>query len=212
MAYKKITDLSGKGVTGLADTPNLSAAELQRKFDELSKDIIIPSFNSLIDEIVKDGEPVKSTSVKAVKKSDSGEVMYTEDGLNWSDLSPSKADKSQVYTKAETEEKISERITEIGAADMNKSTYDSNHNGVVDDSEKLDGHAADYFANKSEFTEVKALAYAAAPKSGVNFSGVSKAVDTKRKISNHGELVNSYVRENSQNIGAETMFLMFIRK
>lgn len=47
----KITqaDLNGKGVTGLPDAPELSTEAMQKKFDELSTDVIVPHFNDLCD-------------------------------------------------------------------------------------------------------------------------------------------------------------------
>jgi len=53
MSYTKITeaDLTGKGVTGLPDTPNLSTSDMQAKFDELVKDVVVPKHNTLIDEL-----------------------------------------------------------------------------------------------------------------------------------------------------------------
>ena len=53
MAFTKITenDTINKGVMGLPDTPNLSTAEMQAKFEELSNDVIIPKFNNLVDEL-----------------------------------------------------------------------------------------------------------------------------------------------------------------
>jgi hypothetical protein len=53
MNFTKITeeDLLNKGVFGLPDTPGLTTQQMQEKFDELSKDVIIPKFNSLIDEL-----------------------------------------------------------------------------------------------------------------------------------------------------------------
>lgn len=51
MAFEKITDtsLANKGVTGLPDVPGLTTAEMQAKFDELSRDVIIPKFNEIVD-------------------------------------------------------------------------------------------------------------------------------------------------------------------
>ena len=51
MAFEKITDASlvNKGVTGLPDVPGLSTAEMQAKFDELSRDVIIPKLNEIVD-------------------------------------------------------------------------------------------------------------------------------------------------------------------
>lgn len=41
------SDLENKGVTGLPDTPNLSAPEMQRKFDEIGREVIPPIVNNL---------------------------------------------------------------------------------------------------------------------------------------------------------------------
>ena len=49
----KITSdmLTGKGVTGLPDAPELSTLNMQKKFDELSIDVIVPHINQMCDEI-----------------------------------------------------------------------------------------------------------------------------------------------------------------
>lgn len=51
--FQKITDgdLTGKGVIGLPDTPNLTAAEMQRKFEETAREVIVPKFNGLVDAL-----------------------------------------------------------------------------------------------------------------------------------------------------------------
>lgn len=56
MAFDKITadDTNGKGVVGLPDTPQLDTTSMQKKFDELATDVIIPKFNQLIDELSGD--------------------------------------------------------------------------------------------------------------------------------------------------------------
>lgn len=53
MALKKITDadLQGKGNVGQPDTPGLSTADMQKKMDELPREVIIPAFNALIDAL-----------------------------------------------------------------------------------------------------------------------------------------------------------------
>lgn len=43
-----------------------------------------------------------------------------------------------VYTKAQTDSKITERVRQIGAGDMAKTVYDTNEDGIVDEAE----HAA----------------------------------------------------------------------
>ena len=54
MSLKKITstDLSGKGVVGMADTPNLTALELQQKVEEIVRGVVIPTLNENIDSTV----------------------------------------------------------------------------------------------------------------------------------------------------------------
>ena len=53
MNFKEITaeDLFGKGVTGLPDTPGLSTTDMQAKFDELVKEVMVPKFNALVREL-----------------------------------------------------------------------------------------------------------------------------------------------------------------
>ena len=53
MAFTKITtsDLSGKGVVGLPDTPQLTTEEMQQKFDELALSVLVPAFNGLVSEL-----------------------------------------------------------------------------------------------------------------------------------------------------------------
>lgn len=47
MALKKIlpADLEGKGVQGQADTPGLTAAQMQAKIEEIVRSVVIPAFN-----------------------------------------------------------------------------------------------------------------------------------------------------------------------
>ena len=53
MAYSEITaaDLLNKGVEGLPDTPGLTAAQMQQKFDEIAKDVIVPKFNAVVQKL-----------------------------------------------------------------------------------------------------------------------------------------------------------------
>ena len=54
MAFTKITDedLLNKGVIGLPDTPGLSTSEMQAKFEQTAREVIIPMFNQLVDELL----------------------------------------------------------------------------------------------------------------------------------------------------------------
>ena len=51
--YKITTaDLTDKGVEGLPDAPELSTEAMQHKFDEITKDVIIPKYNALIEALL----------------------------------------------------------------------------------------------------------------------------------------------------------------
>lgn len=95
MAYKKITeaDLLGIGLIGIPDTPGLSTEEMQEKFEETARKVIIPTFNRFVDDVTERD--------------------------------------SNTYTKDETDRAISDKVQEIGGADMQKAVYDSDNDGVV---------------------------------------------------------------------------------
>jgi hypothetical protein len=44
-------DLVGIGVVGLPDIPGLPAEKMQEKFEETAREVIIPKFNALVDEL-----------------------------------------------------------------------------------------------------------------------------------------------------------------
>ena len=54
-----------------------------------------------------------------------------------------------VYSKLQVDSLINNKIVEIGSADMAKAIYDKNNDGVVDDSTKLGGMPAEYYAARS---------------------------------------------------------------
>lgn len=93
MAYNKITaeDTTGKGNVGMPDVPGLSTLEMQKKLDELSKDVIIPHFNELIDEVEKDFEESKlitdkaviSETIKAIKVNADGQIEISLNGTDF---------------------------------------------------------------------------------------------------------------------------------
>lgn len=91
MVYKKITetDLLNKGVLGLPDTPELSAFEMQTKFEEVAREVIIPAFNLLIDALVADMGNIYTKEevtqairekVAAVGAGDMAMAVYDTDG------------------------------------------------------------------------------------------------------------------------------------
>lgn len=72
MELKKITsaDLEGKGVVGMADTPNLSALEMQNKVEEIVRSVVIPVINHNIDYTVS-----KKELNETIFNSGSGDMM-----------------------------------------------------------------------------------------------------------------------------------------
>ena len=106
-------DRSGKGVTGLPDTPGLSTADMQARFDSLGN-LSIDKFNALVDAV--------------------SDTVINDD------------------TKLPTMKAIVNYVTLMGGGDMLKSVYDTDDNGVVDNSEALEGHNALYFKNQYDIT------------------------------------------------------------
>ena len=47
----KPEELVGVGVIGMPDTPRLPAEEMQRKFEETAREVVIPKFNALVDAL-----------------------------------------------------------------------------------------------------------------------------------------------------------------
>ena len=106
-------DRSGKGVTGLPDTPGLSTGDMQARFDSLGN-LAIDKFNAVVDAV--------------------GDVISNDD------------------TKLPTMAAIVAYVTMMGGGDMLKAVYDSDDDGVVDNSEALEGHNAVYFKNQYAIT------------------------------------------------------------
>lgn len=138
MAFEKITDgdLEGKGNVGRPDTPGVDTAEMQRILDELSREVIVPAFNKLIDDLqtttsasylgasVPEGLPEGTeNNVQKVSQAIFDALNnHKKDAEN-----PHKVTAKQTgaYTKEETQSAINEKVQEIGAGDMAKSVYDT---------------------------------------------------------------------------------------
>ena len=119
MAFTKITDedLLNKGVIGLPDTPGLSTSEMQAKFEQTAREVIIPKFNQLVDDL---SNPSAASQIGANGKNRT--VQGHIDNLE----NPHNVTAAQVgaYTKSPTDAAISERISQIGSADMTQAMYD----------------------------------------------------------------------------------------
>ncbi|MDD7737747.1 MAG: hypothetical protein PUJ34_06675 [Subdoligranulum sp.] len=119
MAFTKITDedLLNKGVIGLPDTPGLSTSEMQAKFEQTAREVIIPMFNQLVDDL---SNPSAASQIGANGKNRT--VQGHIDNLE----NPHNVTAAQVgaYTKSQTDAAISDRISQIGSADMTQAMYD----------------------------------------------------------------------------------------
>lgn len=119
MAFTKITDedLLNKGVIGLPDTPGLSTSEMQAKFEQTAREVIIPIFNQLVDDL---SNPSAASQIGANGKNRT--VQGHIDNLE----NPHNVTAAQVgaYTKSQTDAAISDRISQIGSADMTQAMYD----------------------------------------------------------------------------------------
>lgn len=122
MAFTKITDgdLKDKGVIGLPDTPGLSTSEMQAKFEQTAREVIVPKFNQLVDDL---SNPSAASQIGANGKNRTvqGHFENLENPHNVT------AEQVGAYTKDQTEKAISDRISQIGSADMTQAVYDPTH-------------------------------------------------------------------------------------
>ena len=84
MSFGKITDadLQGKGVLGQPNNPGLSSLEMQRSIEEIPRDVIIPKFNALVDEL-NDADiehTVKSADVTNIRLNEDNQIEVSVDG------------------------------------------------------------------------------------------------------------------------------------
>lgn len=119
MAFEKITgeDLLNKGVIGLPDTPGLSTSEMQAKFEQIAREVIVPKFNQLVDELLGPSA-ASQIGAKGKNRTVQGHIDNLENPHNVT------AEQVGAYTKDQTEKAISDRISQIGSADMTQATYD----------------------------------------------------------------------------------------
>lgn len=179
MALTKILpeDISGKGVVGLADTPGLSTADMQDKFDELVLEVVVPKHNAMADELTGTGGAAE---------------IGTADGSNVEAALAARAKAADVLSKTNTEafapsadyhpatkKYVDDAVFDSGAADMRKAVYDTNDSGVVDAAEnaqKLGGQLPSAFATAAQGLR----ADNAMPKEGGTFTGDVVACSTNR--------------------------------
>ena len=137
MAFERITDgdMRGKGNLGRPDTPGVDTAEMQRILDELPREVIVPAFNRLAEQL--EAENAASALGASVPGSLPEGTPATVQGVLEAALQKSEAHHKRTdnphavtaaqtgaYTKEETEAAIGQRVVEIGAGDMARAIYD----------------------------------------------------------------------------------------
>ena len=166
MAFNKITeeDLAGRGVLGLPDIPGLSTTEMQRKFEETSREVIIPKFNELVEKL---NSPNFSEEIKTINPV-TEEESFLQESLN--DLHEETSEARNVAGVFKDIETVSNTVVDsekeipsskavvdymkkLGAGDMQTSVYDKNGDGVVDNAEALGGIPAEEYALKSDIPD-----------------------------------------------------------
>ena len=193
MALKKIeqSDLANKGVIGLPDTPALSTSDMQKKFEETARDVVIPHFNKLVDTLESptgasnigvptpqgyEANPNVQAVLDAIAKTSNENKADRHSHSNKSvldtitDLIKKGYDRlvtlfegiknvSNTVTNSTeeipTSKAIVDYVKELGGGDMLRSEYDTNKNGVVDDSEKLGGKFPGEYAKTADFEKYK---------------------------------------------------------
>lgn len=80
MSLTKIeaSDLTNKGVTGLPQKPGLSYTEMQAKFDELVRDVVVEKFNALSGELDVIVGNVTEVTVPTTAWASSTHEVYTK--------------------------------------------------------------------------------------------------------------------------------------
>ena len=143
MAFERITedDLQGKGNLGRPDTPGVDTTEMQRILDELPREVIVPAFNRLAEQLeaadaaaslgarppegLPEGTPATAQGVLEAVQAGAAEHAARTDNPH-----AVTAAQTGAYTKEETEEAIGRRVVEIGAGDMAQAVYDPARLGV----------------------------------------------------------------------------------
>lgn len=139
MGFRRVSaaDMAGKGNLGQADTPGVSASEMQRIMDELPREVLAPALNELAGQL----EAAEAAALLGAQPP--GEAVLPQDTpctvqgvldalLNLGLAHEAKTDnphgvtaaQAGAYTKAETDAAINQKVVEIGAADMTKAVYD----------------------------------------------------------------------------------------
>lgn len=163
-------DLLNKGITGMPATPELSVADLQAKFDELSIDVIVPKFQALVTALenasagfdlgvtaptgITASNKVKSVidaiATMLIDLIDKAEANYDPIVTLLTGILNITNNMDSSTSSIPTCKAITDYIQVIGGGDMLKAVYDTDDDGIVDNSEKLGGQLPTYYAKQTD--------------------------------------------------------------
>ena len=141
MGFKRISEaeMAGKGNLGRADTPGVSAGEMQRILDELPREVLAPALNELAGQLEAPaaagllGAAVPAGLPESTPQTVQGVLDAVQGGASAALAqhtartdNPHEVTAAQAgaYTRAETDAAIAQRVVEIGASDMTQAVYD----------------------------------------------------------------------------------------
>ena len=124
-------------MTGLPDTPGLSALDMQEKFDEPAKELCAPKINALIDALTAatGAADIGATAPQGLAGANIQALInalkayvdaHKSDTGNPHNVT---AAQTGAYTKAETDAQIDQKVVTIGTGDMAQAVYDPDHLG-----------------------------------------------------------------------------------
>lgn len=143
MAFDKVTaeDRTDKGVTDLPDTPNMTATELQARFDSLAN-LAIDSLNNLIDALGKSSAASSiGTSYGTVQKTFTTHKGYIDTLLNRMSTAETKI--KELSTDASDMDEIQTELVKV------KSDINALNNSLIDKDERISDNETDITSLKS---------------------------------------------------------------
>lgn len=122
-------DLANKGVSGLPDVPGLTTEAMQKKFDEISKELLVPRFNEMAKEVNEVNESLSYIDISSQFTVNSDKVRlfaYAENGMVTIDIQLGPGFNGSVNIANLNNLKYAPRITAYGFYNCTGSGADKN--------------------------------------------------------------------------------------